>query len=689
VRERASSLSATVATLQFSAQAYPTSTSMPRPSLSGDESRFLIAGEPFRALLAVRMTGREAISETADLRVHATGASTPVALSALPGQHATLSLVWGEAPRLIDAVCTRAAQLPSTGDGTHYSLELRSWPWLLTLASNNRIFQDKTTQQILEAVFDGNEATDFSFSLSGNYNPREYCVQYAETDFAFISRLSEEEGWFYFFRHENGRHTLVIADNNDAFAAMPGAATIPYTGGQGGGRETGQILYCELVQQTATGIFASSDYAYLTPASTLLSKAQAVPGERAVYEYPGRYQTSAAGTALANRRMDELRAGVRRLVGESDCRALTPGYRFALSGHEADEANIAWVISSVTHEATHDGYRNRFEAFPADTPYRPPRATHRPVMHTQTATVVGKAGEELWTDQYGRVKIQFHWDRAGRKDENSSCWVRVSQPWASKGFGAQFLPRVGDEVVVAFVDGDPDRPLVTGSVYNGVNQPPYTLPDNQTQSGIKSSSSKGGTGFNELRFEDKQDSEEVFVQAQKDLNVKVLNDAAYQIGHDETRTIQHARTHTVKEGDDALVLESGNRSMTVKTGNETVDVAGTRTVQARGDEKRTVGGNLAQTVTGNYTLTVDGDLTIRVSGTLSLHSVGDLTAKTDGSLTQRAALSLTNQAGTSLSNKSDGTLSNEGQSVTNKGALEQTIDGGAMLTVKGGIVKIN
>jgi type VI secretion system secreted protein VgrG len=310
-------------------------------------------------------------------------------------------------------------------------------------------------------------------------------------------------------------------------------------------------------------------------------------------------------------------------------------------------------------------------------------------MHTQTATVVGKAGEELWTDQYGRVKVQFHWDRDGKNDENSSCWVRVAQPWASKRFGAQFLPRVGDEVVVTFVDGDPDRPLITGSVYNGANQPPYVLPDNQTQSGIKTSSSKGGEGFNELRFEDKQDSEEVFMQAQKDLKVNVLNDAAYTIGHDETRTIQHARTHTIKDGDDSLVLESGNRGMNVKTGNETVDIAGTRTIKVGGDEKRTVGGNLTETVTGNYTLSVDGDLTIKVSGTLVIQSVGDLTAKTDGSMTQQAAMSLTNRAGTSLSNKSDGTLSNEGQSVTNKGALEQTIDGGGLLTVKGGIVKIN
>jgi type VI secretion system secreted protein VgrG len=662
---------------------------MSRPIPTADTTRLTIAGAPFDALFPAQFSGREAIGAVAELNLRAIGAAPPIALSGMTGQHATLSLEWGDAPRLIDAVCTRAAQLPSTVDGSHYALELRSWLWLLTLASNNRIFQGKTTQQIVEAVFSGHSATDFSFSLNGSYEAREYCVQYAETDFAFVSRLCEEEGWFYFFQHENGKHTLVVADHNDAFATLPGAATLTYTPGHAGERENGQILYCELVEQSVTGVFASSDYAYLTPTSQLYSQAEAAADGPKVYEYPGRYQTSDAAATITKRRIDELRSGARRLIGESDCRALLPGYKFTLSGHESTDANIEWVVASVVHEADHDTYRNRFEAFPAATEYRPARATPRPVMPTQTATVVGKAGEELWTDQYGRVKVQFHWDRDGKNDENSSCWVRVAQPWASKRFGMQFMPRIGDEVVITFVDADPDRPLITGSVYNGANQPPYTLPDNQTQSGIKTSSSKGNAGFNELRFEDKQDNEEVFMQAQKDLNVKVLNDAAWTIGHDETRTIQHARTHTVKEADDTLVVESGNRSATVKTGNETVDVAGTRTVKAGGDETRSVGGNLAHTVSGNFTLSVDGNLTIKVGGTLTLQSTGNLSAKTDGSMSHQAALSLTNQAGTSLTNKSDGTLSNEAQSVSNKGSLEQTVDGGGLLTVKGGIVKIN
>ncbi|HVE07016.1 MAG TPA: type VI secretion system tip protein TssI/VgrG, partial [Paraburkholderia sp.] len=621
--------------------------------------------------------------------LRAIGAAPPVALSGLTGQHATLSLEWSTTPRLLDALCTRAAQLPSTTDGSHYTLELRPWLWLLTLAANNRIFQAKTTQQIIEAVFTGHSQTDYSFNLTGSYEAREYCVQYAETDFAFVSRLCEEEGWFYFFQHSDGTHTLTIADNNDAFATLAGAATLPCTPGTGGARETGQVLYCEIVEETVTGIFANSDYAYLTPTAQLYSQAEADSSAPTVYEYPGRYQTSSVGSAATKRRVDALRTAARRLRGESDCRALLPGGRFTLSGHESSDANVEWVVLNVVHDANHSQYRNRFEAFPADTDWRPPRVTPRPSMPTQTATVVGKAGEELWTDQYGRVKVQFHWDRDGKNDEQSSCWIRVAQPWASKAFGMQFMPRIGDEVVVTFVDADPDRPLITGSVYNGANLPPYTLPDNQTQSGIKTNSSKGGGGFNELRFEDKQGSEDVFLQAQKDLNANVLNDAAWTIGHDETSTITNARTHTVKQGDDTLVVEQGNRSATVQTGNETVDIKGTRTVKAGGDETRTVGGNLEQTVTGDMTLTVNGNLTIKVGGTLTLQSTGNLSAKSDGSITHQAATSLTNQAGTSLTNKSDGTLSNEGQSVTNKGAVEQTVDGGGMLTVKGGVVKIN
>ncbi|WP_322092321.1 type VI secretion system Vgr family protein [Paraburkholderia bannensis] len=665
---------------------------MDRPPLTDTDTRIELSGSGFTGLFASQVTVDERIGAPAEVSLRALGAVPPPAPAGMPGQHLTLKFAWGENARLVDAVCTRAAQLPSSVDGSHFALTLRSWLWLLTLAQNNRVFQNKTARQIIEAVFAGHSMTDYTFSLTGTPASREWCVQYGESDFAFVSRLCEEEGWFYFFSHQDGVHKLVIADNNDAFPTTPGAATVscaPLAAHAGGWRESGQILYCEIVEQTAAGTFSHSDYAWQTPTAQLYSQAQPVDNNLTVYEYPGRFATSDNASTLAKQRVDAVRASTRLLVGESDCRALTPGFRFTLSGHESSDANIEWVVSSVVHEADHSQYRNRFEAFPASVNYRAPRTTRRPFMPTQTATVVGKSGQELWTDQYGRVKVQFHWDREGKLDEQSSCWIRVAQPWASKGFGMQFMPRIGDEVVVSFIDGDADRPLITSSVYNGANLPPYALPDNQTQSGLKSSSSPGGAGFNELRFEDKKDSEEVFLQAQKDFNVNVLNDASATIGHDETRTVKNARSHTIQESDDTLTIEKGNRSVTVQTGTETIDIKGTRTVKAGGDETRTVGGALKQTVTGDMTLTIDGNLTIKVGGSLSIQSTGSYTAKSDASMTHQAAMSLTNEAGTALTNKSDGTLSNEALSLTNKGSAEQTVDGGAMLTVKGGIVKLN
>lgn len=319
-------------------------------------------------------------------------------------------------------------------------------------------------------------------------------------------------------------------------------------------------------------------------------------------------------------------------------------------------------------------------------------------MHPQVAKVVGKAGEEIWTDKYGRVKVQFPWDRDGKDDESSSCWLRVMQPWSGKGFGMQFIPRIGQEVIVSFIDGDPDKPLVSGCVYNGDNALPYELPAKQAQSGLKTNSTKGGGGFNELRFDDSKDKEEVFFQAQKDYTVKVLNDAAADVGHDETLVVKNERKRSVTEGNDSLSVDKGNRTVEVKTGNETLNVKGKRTVKVEGDQSHSTGGNHEHKVSGNYTLTVDGNLTIKVSGTLTLQSSGAFTAKSDAaytaqagtSLTNKAGTGLTNQAGTELTNKAGTTLTNDaGVSLTNKASASQTVDGGGMLTLKSGLIQQN
>ncbi|WP_271407780.1 type VI secretion system Vgr family protein [Pseudomonas sp. Q1-7] len=644
-----------------------------------------------------RLSGKETLNDLDSLVLDGYSATT-LTLTGGVATHVTATLHNDANQRPLDALVAEIHQLPADATAERYQLVLRPWLWWLTLASNNRVFQNKSTSDIVTGIFSDHGFTDFKLSLSGSYSPREYCVQYGETDFAFVSRLLEEEGIFWFFTHEDGKHTLVLGDSNDAFAQIPNGPKLSYLGQAIGVRELHGVRSGQVCLQAVAGVYSATDYEFTTPTTSLYSQAEAVAGPRTVYEHPGGYTAKARGDSLSKQRVDALRSQEKRFIGESDCRWLVPGHWFTLDGHDDASLNIDWVVTSVTHEASHEHYRNRFEAIPKATSYRPPRTTPKPRMHTQTAIVVGKSGEEIWTDQYGRIKIQFPWDRDGKNDETASCWVRVVLPWSGKGFGMQFIPRIGQEVIVTFIDGDPDRPLVTGCVYNGDNTLPYALPDNQTQSGIKTNSSKGGGGFNELRFEDKKDAEEVFLQAQKDLKVNVLNDSTATIGHDETLTVQNARTRTVKDGDETITLEKGKRTVTIQTGSDSLDVKDARTVKVGADQTHSTGGNYSHTVSGNYELTVDGNLTIKVSGTLTLQSSGDLTAKSDQNLTTQAGMaltdkagtSLTNQAGTSLDNKAGTTLTNDaGVSLTNKASAEQTVDGGGMLTIKGGLVKVN
>ncbi|TLP73589.1 type VI secretion system tip protein VgrG [Pseudomonas nitroreducens] len=668
---------------------------MPRPT---DTTITLsVTGSALADLYPETLAGEEVLNALGSLSLHGYSA-TPLALADAVASHVTVTVHNDDLLRPVDALCAEIRQLPGDARADRYQLLLRPWLWWLTLAINNRVFQSLTTSDIVTTIFKAHGFTDFKLSLTGSYEPREYCVQYAESDFAFVSRLLEEEGIFWFFIHDEGKHTLVLADSNDAFPPIPNGPKVPYLGQEIGVRELHGIRSAQYCLQAVAGTYSATDYEFTTPTTSLYSQAQAEAGPRAQYEHPGGYTAKARGDALTKQRVDGLRSQEKRLIGESDCRWLVPGHWFTLTGHDDASLNIDWVLTSVTHEADHEHYRNRFEAIPKATAYRPPRTTPKPRMHTQTAKVVGKAGEEIWTDQYGRIKIQFPWDLEGKNDEASSCWVRVVLPWSGKGFGMQFIPRIGQEVIVTFIDGDPDRPLVTGCVYNGDNALPYALPDNQTQSGIKTNSSKGGGGFNELRFEDKKDAEEVFLQAQKDMKVNVLNDSTATIGHDETLTVQNARTRTVKEGNETITLEKGKRSVTIQTGSDTLDVKDTRTVKVGADQTHSTGGNYSHQVSGNFELTVDGNLTIKVSGTLTLQSGGSLTLKTDAdlaaqagtSVTSKAGTTLTNQAGTSLTNKAGTTLTNDaGVSLTSKAGAEQTVDGGGMLTLKGGLVKVN
>lgn len=628
-------------------------------------------------LLLRTLHGTETISGLFHYTLEMISEDKNLSFDSIVGKSVTVSLgMRNDSTRSINGIVGRFYQAGTDRQFTTYYADLRPWLWLLTLTSDSRIFQAKTAPEIITAVFDELGFSDYKTSLSKTYTARDYCVQYQETAFQFVSRLMEDEGISYFFEHEDGTHTLVLADDADAYAACPGlSGAIRYQSSLAGDTTADAITDCTFERQVTPTQYAVDDFNFETPTNDLLSSQQSGDGNLALYEYPAGFSAKDAGGTRARLRLGSYQVPRTLLRGQSFTPALTPGHTFPLVGHDRDEANVEYVVWRVSHSATTDSYTNSFEAFPSSVPFYPARQTARPIIPgTQTAIVVGPSGEEILTDSYGRVKVQFHWDRKGQSDENSSCWIRVAQGWAGKSWGSLFIPRIGQEVVVSFLEGDPDRPLITGSVYNAEQTVPYALPDAQTKSTIKSNTSKGGSGSNEIRFEDLKDSEELYIHAQKDLNVTVEND----------------RATTLVKGNDTLTVEKGNRTVEVKTGDEKHTVKGKRDLTVTGDEKHTNEANFTQKVNGNFTLNVDGDLTIDVTGSVTIKAGQSFTNKAGMTLTNKADMNLENQAGQNLTNKANMSLTNEaGLSLTNKGSASHTAESGGVMTVKGAVVKIN
>ncbi len=637
-------------------------------------------------LLLRAFRGEEQVSGLFRFSVELESEDRAIDFEKIVGQRVTLAIDLEEdgSQRFINGHVGRFVQAGSNERFATYHAEIFPWLWLLTFSAGCRIFQNLAVPAILEQVFSDLGQTDFRNDLKGTYAEREYCVQYNETAFDFVSRLMEDEGIYYFFEHDDGKHTLVLADDPSAFAACPGAGKVRY-GTYDNWVQQNVLTACSLEQSVIAEGYALDDFNFETPSTDLEAGAQstvALDGPaREIYAYPGGFLKKDAGEARARLRIEEREAGQKILRGDSYCRAFTSGHTFTLEGHYREDANDTYALLRVYHCADRQGYSNSFAAVPSTVRYRAPLSTHKPAIPgTQTALVVGKSGEEIWTDKYGRIKVQFHWDREGAKDEGSSCWIRVAQGWAGKGWGQWFLPRIGQEVVVSFLEGDPDRPLVTGSVYNSEQVVPYTLPDDQTKSTMKSNTSKGGGGYNELRFEDKKDEEEVYFQAEKDFNRVVKNNDTLKVGFEKTdagdRTVDiyNDRTTTLEEGSDKLQIKKGDRTVLVDTGNETLEVAADRSLTIKGAETHAVTGDREVTVDGNYTLSVKGDLTISVDGAIAISSGTTLDLESGTDLTATAGTSLTTSAGTSM---------------THEASASGTVDGGGMLTVKGGLVKIN
>lgn len=542
----------------------------------------------------------------------------------------------------------------------YYEATVRPWLWFLGNTTDCRIFQNMTAIEIVEKIFSKYGVAKFEKRLQGSYPSREYCVQYDESDLDFVQRLLEHEGVMYFFEHDDGEHKLILADAMNKLKPAPGYDKVPYHfEGRGARRDVEYITEWVPGSSVRPGAYAHTDYDFQKPGADLMAKSDQAFGHKQAsgenYRQPGAHLDVGHGDAIALVRREELQAVHQRIAAAGTVRGLFSGCTFKLEGFPREDQNDEYLVVSADYRVFDPGYHSGVETegenftvvlgvAPTSLPYRPPRITPRPIMRgPQTATVVGPSGEEIFTDKYARVKVQFHWDREGKKDQNSSCFVRVSQTWAGSSWGFIQIPRIGQEVIVDFIEGDPDLPIVTGRVYNASQMPPYGLPGNATQSGWKSDSSKGGGGYNELMFEDKAGSELVNFQAQKDHNLLIKHDRTKLVQHDQSDRIDHDAKHsvghnldedvgnnkTVKVGVDQTTNIGSNDTETVGK-NRSLTVGSNETISIGSNSTETIGANHAQTVAIAQAITV-GAARVDTVGASETRSVGAAQTNTIGS----------------------------------------------------------
>ena len=535
-------------------------------------------------LLLTGFTGHEAISRMFDFRLQTLSEDKAIDFTTIIGQSVTINVTqFDDSKRYFNGIVSHFACTGLDSDMTRYELQVVPKVWTLTRYADCRIFHNKDVTQIVKQVLD-DRGIKYEASLTGDYKALEYCVQYRETDFNFISRMMEQYGIFYFFQHADGDHTMMLGDSSSVHQPCPNQASAGYNLA-GGGLDAGDVVNgWSIGQELRSGKHSMTDYNFTTSTSDLSASETTIytvggNDSMEIFDYPGLHGTASDGTAMAKLRMQEEEAAHKIAHGASVCRAFTSGYKFDLQEHPLGPMNASYVLTEIQHVASvsgtfrdasasgEDTYSNHFACIPADVPFRPARTTPKPfVQGPQTAVVVGKSadddsaddetvggdGEEIWVDKWGRVLVLFPWDRK----KATSCWMRVSHDWGGQGWGMINIPRVGQEVIVSFLEGDPDRPIITGRVYNDVQTVPYALPDNGTRSTFRTSSSTGGgtAHYNELRFEDKTGSEQVFVRGEKDYDTRILNDAREWIGNNRSLMVVKDQMEKVS-GDVHLQVE--------------------------------------------------------------------------------------------------------------------------------------
>ncbi len=599
------------------------------------EAEFLFECKALAAagLRVYRFRGHESLSQPFEFLIDLVSRRANLDIEAPIGEPACLTLR-GRAPdgsrysRHIHGIIERFIHLGTGKHSSRYQARLIPSVGLLQFTRNCRIFQKQSVTQVTQQVLkdDKIKSDCISVMLHGSYSPRDYCVQYQESDLHFVQRLWEEEGIFFFFEGDKSHGTLVLGDGRHAFAELPmyGAAFLrdqPHLYEEG-------LFELHAESSLRPGATLFRDFMFKQPTLDLESRAEAEKfSDLSIYHFPGEYVDPEMGRRLAKIRLEEIQCQKTRYYGRGNIRAAQPGCTFTLAGDRRDDGNQEYLIVAVEHagaqpqalgEEASGGdsttYQNSLECIPAKVPYRPARVTPAPcIAGVQTAHVVGPPGEEIHCDEHGRVKVQFHWDRHGRRDDNSSCWIRVSQPWGGAGQGGMFIPRVGQEVVVHFLEGDPDRPLIIGRVYNGENPVPHALPASKNISTIRSASTPGGGGFNEIKFDDTKDKEEIFIHAQFDMNEVVEHNHTTTVHSDQRNTVDGNHTETVKknhkltvtEGDQRITVKTGKRDTTIQK-DDTLTVHGSQTLQVDGSRRHSISQGETVSIGGSQTATIGG-----------------------------------------------------------------------------------
>jgi type VI secretion system secreted protein VgrG len=630
-------------------------------------------------LLLYRVTGSEHLSQLFEYELELLSLKGDIDTKALLGHTMQVNLALSDGgSRAFHGVVTRIGQSGMMGQYYCYQAILRPKLWLLSRRSNCRIFQQKNVPDIVKALLTEHGYSDFDDKLTKTYPVRDFCVQYRESDFNFVSRLMEDEGIYYYFRHKDGKHLMVLCDDTSgAGHSDPAKQSVRYYPPENTGVRDEEHFYdWRISDEIQSGAFVQDDFNFEKPTTDLQATSRD-PGDHSlensaeVYDFPGNYAENQRGDNYAVVRMQELKAGFEFIAAAGNTRTLAVGNKFDFKEFPRSDQNQEYIVKSTHVQFQNNCYESQgaisapepyhcsYSVFKSSVNYKPSRTSRIPIVQgVQTAIVVGNSGDEITTDKYGRVKIQFHWDREGQQNENSSCWVRVAQVWAGKNWGGIHIPRIGQEVIVDFLEGNPDRPIITGRVYNADQMPPYDLDANKTQSGIKSRSTQSGTAdnFNELRFEDKKGEEEVYLHAEKNFTRIVENDDKHTIGFDkkdpgdQTIDIYNNRTVTLDQGDDSLTVKTGDRSVVLEQGNDTLTLK-----------------------MGNRTVKVDkGSISEEAMQSIEL-KVGSNSIKIDQSGITLKGLTIKIQADTTADLK----------------GLTTTVSGDATLTVKGGVVMIN